>query len=130
MHGVSVARVISFRVYVLPAPAIACLTPSCELEVLPLFAPAWLSFPDSILKAHSHQQLRLQSSLGAQELVQPMQQALVIGLQQPQLATAAVATLERWESTPSSDITPACLAQVTSSMVQCHESLRPFEASY
>lgn len=36
-----------------------------------------------------------------QEVVQPLQQALVMGLQQPELAAAAVATLEAWEGLPA-----------------------------
>ena len=47
-----------------------------------------------------------------QDMVQPLRQALTIGLQQPQLATAALRALERWESGASAGIDPDLISQV------------------
>ena len=51
-----------------------------------------------------------------QELAQPLQTALKLGLQFPALATVAIAALERWEAAQTDD-----LARVAPSLVPCLE---------
>ena len=53
-----------------------------------------------------------------QELAQPLQTALKLGLQFPALATIAVAALERWEAAQTDD-----LASLAPSVVPC---LKPY----
>ena len=58
----------------------------------------------------------MRGSYCLQDMVLPLQQALVMGLQQPPLAGAALMRLERWETSSSeaSELTSRHIAQVAS----------------